>query len=584
REIEQQRRDGYQQLRVRAYSWDGYRFNERSGGHDGRDRPSSRAVQSSELQKWHDSNQNSGIVTTGGHATMSGSVCGILENVSVANKRNIHGYRYGFVSFSKVRDVTKLLKAINNVSFGNLRIWAKVARFDRAYDQREERGLKAVGSAKPVRAKEVEGDGFRVGTVDISVREKRGQPGVKEREMVVKQLPGVVKEKLVRSYSSTQEDMSWAQSGVVASVINGEAIPLVQQRIEDAGFSDLCIVPLGADKVFIRCLSAEDAMVVINGAKKNFNHFFSLVSRWEKKIVPFQRGAWLRLYGIPLHAWNENFFRLCVMECGRFLRTDASTLDRERFDYARVLVATSSMTILNASEVLLVDGVKVEVKIIEEWGFNVGEDACLFEREEVVQRPDSKHLEEQNDLDNRHHVDVLVEKLTDELDKAKEHDTFIEKQMANHADTTKNLLTNGNDREVVILEPVSDFVPHDREGVIIAQDTDGLVEDLSDDDDMDASLVVKSNAAYADTSGISGGFRVMDPSNSCNETEAVIPPDDVMTTGSLQVTPTVSLKGCRERSIVSKDHIPSRRRRNVSCPPARECPVLSGPWSMEWLC
>ncbi|MCI37132.1 RNA recognition motif, partial [Trifolium medium] len=69
-----------------------------------------------------------------------------MENVFVAPKRNINGYRYGFVRFSKVRDVTKLLHAVNNVSFGNYRIWAKVASFDRAYGKGEERRLK-VGEA-----------------------------------------------------------------------------------------------------------------------------------------------------------------------------------------------------------------------------------------------------------------------------------------------------------------------------------------------------------------------------------------------------------------------------------------------------
>ncbi|MCI95347.1 endonuclease/exonuclease/phosphatase family protein, partial [Trifolium medium] len=41
----------------------------------------------------------------------------MLENVFVAKKRNVRGNRYGFVRFSKVRDVTKLLHAISDVSF-----------------------------------------------------------------------------------------------------------------------------------------------------------------------------------------------------------------------------------------------------------------------------------------------------------------------------------------------------------------------------------------------------------------------------------------------------------------------------------
>ncbi|MCI22813.1 RNA recognition motif, partial [Trifolium medium] len=53
-------------------------------------------------------------------------------------KRNVHNNKFGFVRYSKVRDVTKLLRAINDISFGKFRIWARVARFDKAYDAEEE--------------------------------------------------------------------------------------------------------------------------------------------------------------------------------------------------------------------------------------------------------------------------------------------------------------------------------------------------------------------------------------------------------------------------------------------------------------
>jgi len=33
-------------------------------------------------------------------------------------------------------------------------------------------------------------------------------------------------------------------------------------------------------------------------------------------------GAWLRVYGVPVHAWNDAFFKLCFMGAGRFVRVD----------------------------------------------------------------------------------------------------------------------------------------------------------------------------------------------------------------------------------------------------------------------
>jgi hypothetical protein len=179
-------------------------------------------------------------------------------------------------------------------------------------------------------------------------------------------------------YISQEDDLKWARDGVVALVVNGEAILMVHNRIEDAGFTDIDIIPMGADKVFIQSLSDSDVLKTVEEAYEFFNHFLSNYVRWNKTVVPFQRGAWLRLYGIPLHAWNESFFKLCVLGCGRYLRTDSCSLDKERFDYARVLVATSSLEIVSLVDKLLIDGVLVDVKIVEECGFNIGEVACLF--------------------------------------------------------------------------------------------------------------------------------------------------------------------------------------------------------------
>jgi hypothetical protein len=54
-------------------------------------------------------------------------------------------------------------------------------------------------------------------------------------------------------------------------------------------------------------------------------------------------------------------------------------VERERFDYAKVLVATFMFEIINCQESILIDGVLVTVKIVEERGFNIGDDACLYE-------------------------------------------------------------------------------------------------------------------------------------------------------------------------------------------------------------
>jgi hypothetical protein len=74
-------------------------------------------------------------------------VCGIMEDVYLARKRNVNGALFGFVCYTKVKDVDKLLKAVNNVWFGNCKVVTKVSSFDRHGNKRSE-GSKRVEGEK----------------------------------------------------------------------------------------------------------------------------------------------------------------------------------------------------------------------------------------------------------------------------------------------------------------------------------------------------------------------------------------------------------------------------------------------------
>jgi len=60
--------------------------------------------------------------------------------------------------------------------------------------------------------------------------------------------------KYILKYRSENKDLDWETNGLVASVVDGEIIPLIQQCISNADFYDLDIIHIGADKVFLRCL------------------------------------------------------------------------------------------------------------------------------------------------------------------------------------------------------------------------------------------------------------------------------------------------------------------------------------------
>ena len=368
-------------------------------------------------------------------------VCGILEDVYLAKKRNVNGGVFGFVRYGNVKDFDKLLKALNNVWFGDWRVVAKVASFDRLGNKNHGEGVKGESDNKKVL--DVGGEGVKnhvrrgkyTEVDNVTVRESDvGAEAVGRAEVVLKAVEGIhlkegaavytqvgrqvqrgengITQVYIPKYTSSVSDMSWAAKGVVVSVLSGDAIPVLQRRIFDAGFVNLAIIPMGADKVFLRSLDDVDVSITLSEAANFFNNFFSKPLRWNKDKLVHERGAWVRIYGVPLHAWNYDFFKLCVYDCGRLLRLDDITLDRDRFDYARILVATNSLDVIKQEASIVVDGVPLEFKIIEEWGYSVGEDLCLVD-DEASQADDRFEMPEDFDTGfGGRDVDELVNTLS----------------------------------------------------------------------------------------------------------------------------------------------------------------------------
>jgi hypothetical protein len=341
----------------------------------------------------------------------------------LARKRNVKGGAFGFVRYVKVKDVEKLLKALNNVWFGDWKVVAKVASFDRFGN------AQGVGGKRDEEEKIKEGEkskfegirnfeGVKNGMVvrdDVAEGVAGNAPltleNVSKKDSNVVVIP---KQQYVPMYRSDVQDKLWASKGLVVTVMNGEAIPVLQRRIYDAGFSSLDLIPLGADKVLLRSSDEREVSSILSEAAEFFDHFFSTYVRWNKNIIVRERGAWVRIYGVPLHAWNLNFFKLCVYDCGRLMRVDDFTQEKQRFDYARVLIATTSQEVINVSATTVVDGVLLEFRIIEEWGFALGEDACLSDEEVATEVAHSDMDDTCDDFDGRGEVDEFLKHLSED--------------------------------------------------------------------------------------------------------------------------------------------------------------------------
>ena len=198
----------------------------------------------------------------------------LVNTNKIGSNKNMNGDVYGFVRYSKVRDVDKLLKALNNVYFGQYHVCTKLARFDKrgpkvgeAVRVREGEGGWVEGKVivdggrgvTTVRKRELEGEKRVRGAgekEEADLRVKKGWEGemrvgsvvlkMGRKERLVEGDGGKVEEvglrksdrnlstnmqttaqKFVRRYRPCGEDIMWASKGLIGTVVNGESIPII---------------------------------------------------------------------------------------------------------------------------------------------------------------------------------------------------------------------------------------------------------------------------------------------------------------------------------------------------------------------
>ncbi|PNX73132.1 hypothetical protein L195_g029030 [Trifolium pratense] len=191
--------------------------------------------------------------------------------------------------------------------------------------------------------------------------------------------------------------------------------------------------------VFVYLINGEDVEKTVKEAKEFFDKFFESIRRWNVSEVVQERCVWVRIYGIPIHTWNVELFTKAVSSFGTLLCVDPSTSDKSRLDFAKVLLITKSLDVINFMEKIMIYGIIFTLRMVEDFSIWPVEDVKLVEDDgyetapncdfdsleayEVVDQADPniaedliqqinddwRKLEENNDCHSTNHLNILNE-------------------------------------------------------------------------------------------------------------------------------------------------------------------------------
>lgn len=74
----------------------------------------------------------------------------------------------------------------------------------------------------------------------------------------------------------------------------------------------------------------------------------------------------MKILGVPVHAWKENFFEHVAQLVGTFISIDESIREKVRLDCARALITTSVLEIINRVVEVKVNGITYSIQMLEE--------------------------------------------------------------------------------------------------------------------------------------------------------------------------------------------------------------------------
>jgi hypothetical protein len=97
------------------------------------------------------------------------------------------------------------------------------------------------------------------------------------------------------------------------------------------------------------------------------------------------------------------------------LRADNYTTEKDRLDFARVLIATESLDVVKRKEKLVVDDSVVKVQVTEEWGYALRDDTFIQVEDSVPEASLRDQDRDRCDMEASQQVDKMVEDLADRL-------------------------------------------------------------------------------------------------------------------------------------------------------------------------
>ncbi|KAJ0569677.1 putative RNA recognition motif domain, nucleotide-binding alpha-beta plait domain superfamily [Helianthus annuus] len=260
---------------------------------------------------------------------------GEVVGVYVARKRDKNGNRFGFISFRGVRDKREMEKNMKDVKMGSFKLQVNVARFSLENKEGPRVAENHVNSSYGPSG------GFKAGNQFKPNMPFYPNPlGTAYRDTLVgSSKVSNIEELMVEVSSFVKPEEEWPEKSLIVRTVDLKTLNMLDKLLESVGGPKVLIKYVGGLYLLL-IFDCSDDMERFKNDISGVNDWFSWLEVWKGQTLPFERIAWLKITGVPLHLMDVEVFDSVGRLFGKVVQ--ASSLSKEAndltFDLIGVLV------------------------------------------------------------------------------------------------------------------------------------------------------------------------------------------------------------------------------------------------------
>ncbi|MCH82641.1 hypothetical protein A2U01_0003452, partial [Trifolium medium] len=345
---------------------------------------------------------------------------GDIIEVIIPAKRDREGRRFGFARFDRITDTRHFEHELDNIIIGRDKISVNLSRYHRHEGARRNIGINAdrrEGGEDHRRfedSKDKENRGrsksrFANNSHPSRVEDDRSYAHAVRNGSKSRQEGG--QQRFVLSYEAAKEDLARLKKADIGEVTHPGMSYNIQNAFHRQGYFGVKVTPLGSNLTLLEGQEDGEVQALMEEASGWLDQWFKEIRPWSPKEIDVERTIWLRIYGIPSHAWNDLFFAQVVKPWGIFINADDGTVKKNTMDVARLMIRTSCQIVVDEFIDVKVNGEIFHLRVLED---SYGPMKILIPQQNDIEERESEGESEEKEEEEEEEEEVRGLMVVDE--------------------------------------------------------------------------------------------------------------------------------------------------------------------------